>query len=63
MVYQNGIENRATLCAKIYLPDLSKKSDVINFIENTLTRHKFDVVDFTEEPLSKNATGKIRRDF
>lgn len=63
VVYQNGIENRATLCAKIYLPDLSKKSDVINFIENTLTRHKFDVVDFTEEPLSKNATGKIRRDF
>ena len=63
MVYQSNSENRATLCAKIYLPDISKKESVINFIERTLTRHKFDVIDFTEEPLPKNATGKIRRDI
>ena len=63
LVYQSDIENRATLCAKIYLQDLSKKESVINFIENTLTRHKFDMIDFTTEPLPKNATGKIRRDI
>ncbi len=62
LVYQSDVENRATLCAKIYLPDLSKKESVIGFIEKTLTRHKFDVIDFKEKPLSKNATGKIRRD-
>ena len=63
LVYQSDVENRATLCAKIYLSDISKKGSVINFIENTLTRHKFDAIDFTEEPLPKNATGKIRRNI
>ena len=62
LVYQSDVENRATLCAKIYLQDISKKESVINFIDNTLTRHKFDMINFTAEPLPKNVTGKIRRD-
>lgn len=61
IVYQSDVENRATLCAKIYLQDPSKKESVINFIENTLTRHKFDAIEFTIEPLARNANGKIRR--
>lgn len=60
-VYKSHTEERATLCVKIYLPDLSKRESVIDFIENTFKKHRFDMIIFTEEPLQKNATGKIRR--
>lgn len=61
VVYQSDIENRPTLCAKIYLQDFSKKNSIVDFIDNMLISHKFDSIIFTEKPLPKNATGKIRR--
>lgn len=61
LVYRCDKELRATLCARIYLPDISKKESVIDFVTRKLTNRKFDSIEFTETPLPKNATGKIKR--
>lgn len=61
-VYQSDTEGRSFLRARIYLPDLSKKASVIQYIETNLIRYRFDRIDFIQEPLPKNAAGKIRRE-
>lgn len=61
IVYKCNNDERATLAAKIYVTDDSMKCKVMHFIMEKLAAYQFDVVEFTLEPLLKNATGKIRR--
>ncbi len=63
LVYQSKNTARATLSAKIYILDDSAKGTVKEYIKNRLTTYNFDDVEFTLEPLPKNATGKIRRNI
>lgn len=61
LVYQTHNNNPNTLNVRIYLPDIATKEEVLEYIVNNLTCRKFDMIEFTTEPLPKNATGKIRR--
>ena len=61
LIYKSDKSDRATLSAKIYIPDDSIKVIVEKFIKESITTYKFDTIEFTLEPLPKNATGKIRR--
>lgn len=63
MVYKSNSNERSTLAARIYIADNNMKETVVQFIEEQLIEHPFDVIEFTLEPLPKNATGKIRRNI
>ena len=61
LVFQSKNEARSTLCAKIYILNDSAKKAVEEYLKASLTTYTFDSVEFTLEPLPKNATGKLRR--
>lgn len=62
LVYKSGSAERPTLAAKIYITDGSAKSAVLKFMEGSWASHRFDTVEFTLEPLRRNAAGKIKRE-
>ena len=63
IIYQSPQEKRASLNAKIYLPDISRQDEVKKYIVENLEKYKFDHIVFSEDPLPKNSTGKIRREI
>lgn len=61
LVYKSANEQRSTLQAKVYISNESQIEEIKEYINKNLTDHRFDSIEFTLEPLPKNANGKIRR--
>ena len=60
LVYKSN-NDRPTLSAQIYITKEEHASEVRVYIEESFTDHRFDFIEFTLEPLPRNANGKIRR--
>ena len=60
IVYKSKNE-RPTLSAKIYISAKEGEDAVKSYIKENLTDYQFDLIEFTSEPLPRNANGKIRR--
>jgi len=60
VVYKSK-NDRPTLSTKIYVSAKEHACKVKAYIENNLTDYYFDLIEFTLEPLPRNANGKIRR--
>ena len=60
LVYKSN-NDRPTLSAQIYITKEEHASEVRVYIEENFTDHRFDFIEFTLEPLPRNANGKIRR--
>ena len=61
MVFQYKDPLGEALGVKVYSSNVSCQESISEFINAGISKYKFDQVIFCNEPLPKNATGKIRR--